>query len=140
MQQSVIIGKNIEKLLNERNMTNRELANRTGVTEVTIGRYVKGTREPNASALKSIAEVLGVSTDYLLGNSTDPKLTKKDERDIAKRIEDISNDLENAETLMLHGEILDDNTRELIKSALSTAVKISKIASKEKFTPNKYKK
>ena len=51
MKQMVNVGKMIEYLLCEQNMTNRELAYRTGVTEVTIGRYIKGTREPNATNL-----------------------------------------------------------------------------------------
>ena len=69
----VNVGKMIEYLLCEQNMTNRELAYRTGVTEVTIGRYIKGTREPNATNLANIADVLGVTTDYLLGNTQEPK-------------------------------------------------------------------
>ena len=73
MKQMVNVGKMIEYLLCERNMTNRELAYRTGVTEVTIGRYIKGMREPNATNLANIAEVLGVTTDYLLGNTQEPK-------------------------------------------------------------------
>mgnify|MGYP002740603845 CR=1 FL=1 len=73
MKQMVNVGKMIEYLLCERNMTNRELAYRTGVTEVTIGRYIKGTREPNATNLANIADVLGVTTDYLLGNTQEPK-------------------------------------------------------------------
>lgn len=73
MERTVNVGKVIENLLCERNMTNRELAYRTGVTEVTIGRYIKGTREPNATNLSNIADVLGVSTDYLLGYSQETK-------------------------------------------------------------------
>lgn len=73
MKQMVNVGKMIEYLLCEQNMTNRELAYRTGVTEVTIGRYIKGTREPNATNLANIADVLGVTTDYLLGNTQEPK-------------------------------------------------------------------
>lgn len=67
MKQTVNVGKTIENILCEKNMTNRELSYRIGVTEVTIGRYIKGMREPNVTNLANIAEVLGVTTDYLLG-------------------------------------------------------------------------
>lgn len=140
MQQTVNIGKIISGLLENKNMTQRELANRVGVTEVTIGRYINGTREPKGTILKDIATALNVTTDYLLGHTSDPKLNKKDEQDIAKRIEALAADLANQENLMLHGEIMDDETRELLKASLETAVKMSKIKAKEKFTPNKYKK
>ena len=73
MNQTVNVGKTIENILCEKNMTNRELSYRIGVTEVTIGRYIKGMREPNATNLANIAEVLGVTTDYLLGNTQEPK-------------------------------------------------------------------
>lgn len=73
MNQTVNVGKTIENILCEKNMTNRELAYRIGDTEVIIGRYMKGTREPNATNLSNIADVLGVSTDYLLGYSQEAK-------------------------------------------------------------------
>lgn len=59
----------IKELLQEADMSQRELANRTGLTEATISRYVNGTREPRGEALVRIATVLGVTTDYLLGAS-----------------------------------------------------------------------
>lgn len=67
INQMVEVGKRISDLLTEKNMTQRELANVIGVTEVTIGRYVNGTREPKGSILSDIAKALGVTTDYLLG-------------------------------------------------------------------------
>ena len=73
MNQTVNVGKTIENILCEKNMTNRELSYRIGDTEVIIGRYIKGTREPNATNLSNIADVLGVSTDYLLGYSQEAK-------------------------------------------------------------------
>lgn len=40
---------------------------------------------------------------------------------------------------MLSGEVLDDETRELLKSALEHAVKVSKLKAKKKFDPTKNK-
>lgn len=61
------LGKRILKLLNEKNLTQKELAKIVGTTEVSIGRYINDKREPNATMLASIASALNVSTDYLLG-------------------------------------------------------------------------
>lgn len=59
----------LKELLQEADMTQRELADKTGLTEATISRYVNGSREPRGKALARIATVLGVTTDYLLGAS-----------------------------------------------------------------------
>ncbi|MDN5277920.1 MAG: hypothetical protein PWR01_1885 [Clostridiales bacterium] len=61
--------KRLQELLDERDMTQRELAERIGVTEVTISRYIKGERKPRIDTVGKIAEAFGVSIDYLLGYS-----------------------------------------------------------------------
>lgn len=71
------LGKRILKLLNEKNLTQKELAKIAGTTEVTIGRYVNDKREPSATMLASIANALNVSTDYLLGRPDAHHITKE---------------------------------------------------------------
>ena len=61
------MGERIKMLLNERNMSRKELAERTGVTEVAIGRYINGEREPRAVTVSAMAVALGVSLDDLIG-------------------------------------------------------------------------
>lgn len=140
---SNIFGSKLKSLRESHNLSQKELANILNIANSTLSQYESGKRVPSDEIKLQIAQYFGVSTDYLLGNEqykSKVELTKKDEKDIAKRIEEITQDLENAQVLMLHGEIMDDETRELMKSALSTAVTFSKIAAKEKFTPKKYKK
>ena len=68
------------------------------------------------------------------------QLNQKDERDIAKRLENTLNALEDSqESLMFSGEPLDDETRELLKASLENSLKIAKINAKQKFTPKKYR-
>ena len=50
----------------------KELAQKIGVTESTISMYETGKREPDLETLVRIADVLDVSTDYLLGRSASP--------------------------------------------------------------------
>lgn len=57
--------------------TKRELAEKTGITEVTIGRYTNGERIPKGPAIAKCAKALGVTCDYLLGLSDDPHKTGK---------------------------------------------------------------
>lgn len=55
------------ELMEEKDMTQVQLANLIGTTNVTISRYISGERNPRIEIVTKIAEVFNVSTDYLLG-------------------------------------------------------------------------
>ena len=65
------IGERIEKILEERNITQRELANIVDVDETIMSRIIKGNRKPKAEVLANIATALHTTTDYLLGIEND---------------------------------------------------------------------
>ena len=99
----------------------------------------------NAETANKIAEYFGVTVGYLLGETEEkekaPVLTKKDERDIEKRLEAMIGDLEGGtDGLMFSGEPLDEETRELLRISLRNQLEISKRIAKQKFTPKKYRK
>ena len=94
----------------------------------------------------AIAKFFNVSTDYLINGTTSPAfkptLSERDERDIQKRLELLMNDLDSETGLAFYngdGE-MDDETRELLRASLESALRITKLKAKEKFTPNKYRK
>lgn len=62
-----IFTERLRDLIEDRCITQRELAQDVGVTEVTISRYTNGGRMPRVDIIGRIAEALGASTDYLLG-------------------------------------------------------------------------
>ena len=66
-------------------------------------------------------------------------LSEKDEKDIAKRIEALKEDLLNGDGLMLSGNPISPEAIESLIEALSSGIRQAKIANK-KYTPNKYKK
>ena len=57
----------IAKLLSQKNMTQKQLACKTGLTESAISHYVKGDRVPRGVNLVKIANALDTTTDFLLG-------------------------------------------------------------------------
>lgn len=60
----------VEALLKEKGMTQRELAARLGVSEVTVSRWMTdgaNGRNPSIPTLQKIADILGTTPDYLLG-------------------------------------------------------------------------
>lgn len=64
------IGTNISDLLNEMNMTQRELADIVGVNEVSMSRYVNGNRVPKAPILARIANALHTTSEELMNTSS----------------------------------------------------------------------
>ena len=59
----------LDQARKEKGLTQRELANRVGVTEVSMSRYINGTRVPSGPIVVNIAKALGISVDYLVGTS-----------------------------------------------------------------------
>ncbi len=61
--------KRLEALMEENNMSQIELANKIGTTNVTISRYLSSERIPRLEIVTKIAEVFHTSVDYLVGLS-----------------------------------------------------------------------
>ncbi len=77
---------NIEKfsyrltvLLDENNMTQTQLAEKVGTSNVTICRYLTCERLPRLDVVTKIASVFNVSLDYLLGLSDDKNVQLSEE-------------------------------------------------------------
>lgn len=69
-------GDNLRTLIEERNMTQKELAINLHMAPSTLGSYVQNTREPDFSTLKALAKYFDVSIDYLLNYSPDKTTTE----------------------------------------------------------------
>ena len=77
MNEYNILSKRLKELLEKNNMSQRELAEKTDITEVTISRYVSAQRIPKATEILKIADALNCSCDYLLGFQNElPKETE----------------------------------------------------------------
>ncbi len=59
-------GDKLRGLIEERNMTQKELATQLNIAPSTMGSYVQNTREPDFTTLKMLAQYFEVSIDYLL--------------------------------------------------------------------------
>lgn len=55
-----------------RGLTQQQLAEKVGVSNVSLSNYERGTQMPDILTLTKIANALGVSTDALLGLTTSP--------------------------------------------------------------------
>lgn len=69
-----MLGTRIAMLRKQHGTSQKELADRLGISASTIGMYEQGRREPSADRLVEMAAVFGVSTDYLLtGQAAEPR-------------------------------------------------------------------
>ena len=60
------IGERIKQKLNEKGMSQRELAQACNITEVSMSRYVSGSRVAKGPLYAQMARVLGCSLEWLL--------------------------------------------------------------------------
>ena len=57
----------IAELRRLKSMSQQDLAARLSVGQTTISAWERGTREPDYQSLSALADIFGVSTDYILG-------------------------------------------------------------------------
>ena len=107
------IGEKIKKARQEKNITQKELAEQIGCAEITIRQYESNKREPKLEIIKKIATVLNITVLELL-----PDLSL---------VSDLSNETIHAQKLLLEkihtldissskkNELLDNAHREITK-------------------------
>lgn len=136
------------KLRDSKGLKDSDIAKATGITKSTFSDWKNGRSKPKNAKLQKIADFFNVSLAYLstgkedMSETTETNLTSKDERDIAKDLENIMAKLTSGEAgpASYNGEELDPEAAELFRDELEIALKRLKIINKEKYTPKKYKK
>lgn len=73
------VGQRIVALREERNWSQRELAKRVNLNASVMNRIESGERPIKDHELDVIATVLDVTTDYLLGRSSNPNMTEEED-------------------------------------------------------------
>ena len=63
---------NLRRLLNEKGMTQRSFANKVGISEQTISRYINGDRLPDYDNIDLMANGLQVSVNELFKKNDEP--------------------------------------------------------------------
>ena len=68
------IPKRLSAILDYFSITQKELAQRSGLTETSLSRYINGNRIPTVSAIISITKATGVSPSWILGFGPDNEI------------------------------------------------------------------
>lgn len=66
-----MIGNKIKKLREELGINQEDLAKRINVSASSVAMYETNKRQPNYETLTKLADLFNVSTDYLLGITTE---------------------------------------------------------------------
>lgn len=66
------MGKRLKGVRTKKKLLQREVAERVGISNVTLSQYENDIRKPDPDRLAKLADVLEVSSDYLLGLTDNP--------------------------------------------------------------------
>ena len=132
------------ELCKQKGISCKKAAEEIGLSNSITTKWKKTGATPGVETLDKVAAYFNVSMDYLLGKESEqkkmPVLTKKDELDIARILEQTMADLESSGELMFDGDPMSPEARDSIRSALKLGFEAAKLKNKEIYTPNKYRK
>lgn len=126
-------SENLKTIRLGRGMTQKSLGQSIGVTPVTIGNWERGARQPSFDTLIQLANILGTSTDELLGR---PLATTESALDIA-----ISALSKKYRALDAHGRNLVDTICAMEYERINQDAKIIKLPlnrSEQRISRNRY--
>ncbi|MFT9118014.1 MAG: helix-turn-helix transcriptional regulator [Sporolactobacillus sp.] len=130
----------IKKIRKEYHLTQVEFGKKINVSPQVVSNWERAYTTPNVSDLENIAKIFNVNPIEF--NTNKASFNEKDEKDVAKRLEKVKKDLENAEDgdgYMLLGEPISEEAKQSIIEAMEFAIRQSKRINK-KYTPKKYRK
>ncbi|MFL0197350.1 helix-turn-helix domain-containing protein [Clostridium sp. WILCCON 0269] len=141
------LSENLRKIRQNHKLSINKLANLSGINKSTISEIENNKiLNPSRNTLEKLSEALGTSVDKLLGGidtkNPKPELNKRDMKDIAKDVNSIMDKLDKGEDgPAYYNDIeMNEEDKELFRSALELALKTIKVKNKETYTPKKYRR
>ena len=104
----------IKEISQKRGWNLQKTATEAGIGINTIYKWKSQT--PKTDAISKVADVLGVSVDYLLGNTDDMHSNKKDDDDLV----DLDKALSEEGIAMFNGQQLSDGYKKALLAMLKT--------------------
>jgi len=68
-----LFSNNLSKLRHEKGLSQRSAADDLGISQALLSHYENGAREPKLDFVIKMCDYYGVTADYLLGRSDDPR-------------------------------------------------------------------
>ncbi|CAF1735643.1 MULTISPECIES: helix-turn-helix domain-containing protein [Bacillus] len=138
------VGQRIKAIRKERKLTQVQLADKANLSRSYLADIERDRYNPSLSTLESVAGALGVQVSAIVSEENlikeEPaEYNAKEEKDIAKRMEEIRRDLENSDGLSFSGEPMSPEAVESLMEAMEHIVRQTQRINK-KYTPKKYRK
>ncbi len=144
------VGERLKQLREQLGMSQVDFATKINVSKQTLYKYENNiiTNIPS-DKIESAARICNVSPAYIMGwgnnlnpitSDTSSELTARDEKDIAKILEQTKELLLSQEGLMFDGDPASPEAINSILDAMQIGMEMAKKKNKEKYTPKKYKK
>lgn len=129
---------NFVRLCNRMGKSPSSVATEIGLSRASVSGWKNGKKPTDATAMK-LADYLGVSVDYLLGNEQKEKpatdsdgLTEADRRDIAIELEQLMNEMTRSGNLMFDGDPATPEAMESLRNAMEMGLIYAKKINKDK--------
>lgn len=81
-----VLGSRISELRRKRNLTQADLADRLNMSTSSIAMWEVGKRDPDSEKLTELANFFNVTTDYLLGLSSEHSSPKTEPQNVEPEI------------------------------------------------------
>lgn len=134
------IGEQIKNLRLEKGYDQQDICAFLNIEQSTLSNYENDRRVPKPDMISKMADFFGVTTDYILGRTTNIELTKKDKMEIDEYLNNFEDELLSQTGLMFNGEPMTQESKEKLIAAMRIGAEIAKKEAKEKYTPKKYRK
>lgn len=133
---NTLFPERLKALRKEHGKRQEDMAKLLNVQRSTYGEYERGKILPPVNKIKALADYFGVSVDWIMGNTnfkTHKERQEQDALDVSKNLKIILEYLEDHQSaLTFDGDMLDDDSRELLISTLQNGLKMANVIKKNK--------
>ena len=139
---NAVFSKRLRYYLNKFEITQVELAKKLGVGTTSVYNWCNGIKSPRMDKVDAMCDLFHCNRSDLMEDksTTSSELTARDEKDIAKILEQTKEQLLSHEGLMFDGDPASPEAINSILDAMQIGMEMAKKKNKEKYTPKKYKK
>ncbi len=127
------------KLCNRAGKTPTTVAKEIGLAGAHVTKWKNGSTPTDANVFK-VCDYFGVSHDYFSAKEKGPALTEQDERDVARDVERIMENLQGGGELMFDGIPMSEEAKAAMAAAMRIGLEEAKRRNKETYTPKKFRK
>ena len=139
---NAVFSKRLRYYLNKFEITQVELAKKLGVGTTSVYNWCNGIKSPRMDKVDAMCDLFHCNRSDLMEDkaTTSSEFTARDEKDIAKILEQTKEQLLSHEGLMFDGDPASPEAINSILDAMQIGMEMAKKKNKEKYTPKKYKK